>query len=201
MKIQINAPHEGVDNIKLRFSAQAVKQLDKLASHYPTKKSLIIPALWIAQREYGGSLTSEAVKEVAYRLGVADTEVDGVASFYTMFNNKPTGRILIEVCTNLTCSICGGPEILAHVERRLGIKAGETTSDGKFTLMAVECINDCGNAPVVQIGKQYFGKMTKEKIDAIIDQAEANDELTVVTMADTVVSCQLSQKDKEEIEA
>lgn len=198
MNIQFNPPTEGEKNIELRFSELAVKQLKVLEQHYPTRKALIIPALWIAQREYGGSLNAQAIKEVAYRVGVPDTEVDGVASFYTMFNNKPVGRVLVEVCTNLTCSVCGGPEVLAHVQKRLGINPGETTADGKFSLMAVECVNDCGNAPVIQIGNKYFGKMTPEKIDELLYEVAASDEQSVITMADTVVACMLTQKDKEE---
>ena len=201
MNIQFTPPSEGDTNMELRFSELAVKQLALLAKHYPTRKSLIIPALWIAQREYGGSLTAQAIKEVAYRVGVPDTEVDGVASYYTMYNNQPVGRVLIEVCTNLTCSVCGGLDILAHVQKRLGINPGETTPDGQFTLMAVECINDCSNAPVIQIGNKYFGQMTTDRVDAMLDDVADSDEQTVITMADTVVACLLTQKDKEEIGA
>ncbi len=201
MNIQFNPPTDGDNNIELRFSELAVKQLQKLEKHYPTRKSLIIPALWIAQREYGGCLTEQAIREVAYRVGVPETEVDGVASFYTMFNNKPVGRILIEVCTNLTCSLCGGLEVLAHVEQRLGIKAGETTPDGTYTLMAVECVNDCGHAPVIQVGNKYLGDMTPEKIDVMLDMVAASDDQSVVTMADSVVACLLTERDQQEIGA
>ena len=169
MKIQINAPHEGVDNIKLRFSAQAVKQLDKLASHYPTKKSLIIPALWIAQREYGGSLTSEAVKEVAYRLGVADTEVDGVASFYTMFSLKPRGRNIIRLCDSPPCYLMGSTSLLDYLKTSLGIDIGTTTSDGAFTLETTSCLGACGVAPAMMLNDEMFGNLTPEKIDAILE--------------------------------
>lgn len=185
---------------KLRFSEQAVQELERITRHYPTKRSAMLPALWIAQREYGGHLPPEALMEVAYRLGTSYAVVEGVASFYTMFNKRPVGRVMLEVCTNLTCSICGGYEILRHLEQKLGIKVGETTPDGQFTLVEVECLNDCGHAPVMQVGNRYFGNLTPEKVDALLEELKNSDEHTVVQMADTVVQVHLTQSERQDIE-
>ncbi len=185
---------------ELRFSEQAVQELEQVKRHYPNKRAAMLPALWIAQREYGGYLPPEALMEVAYRLGTSYAVVEGVASFYTMYNKRPVGRVMLEVCTNLTCSICGGYEILRYLEQKLGIKVGETTPDGQFTLTEVECLNDCGNAPVMQVGDRYYGNLTPEKIDALLEELKQGDEHTVVQLADTVVKCHLSESERQDIE-
>ncbi len=185
---------------ELRFSEQAVQELEQVKRHYPNKRAAMLPALWIAQREYGGYLPPEALMEVAYRLGTSYAVVEGVASFYTMYNKRPVGRVMLEVCTNLTCSICGGYEILRYLEQKLNIKVGETTPDGQFTLTEVECLNDCGNAPVMQVGDRYYGNLTPEKIDALLEELKQGDEHTVVQLADTVVKCHLSESERQDIE-
>lgn len=185
---------------ELRFSEQAVQELERIKRHYPNKRAAMLPALWIAQREYGGHLPPEALMEVAYRLGTSYAVVEGVATFYTMYNKRPVGRVMLEVCTNLTCSICGGYEILRYLEQKLGIKVGETTPDGQFTLMEVECLNDCGNAPVMQVGDRYYGNLTPEKIDALLEELKNSGEHTVVQLADTVVQCHLSESERQDIE-
>jgi len=184
---------------ELRFSPQAVEELERIKQHYPTKRAAMLPALWIAQREYGGYLPPEALMEVAYRLGTSYAVVEGVASFYTMYNKRPVGRVMLEVCTNLTCSICGGYEVLRYLEQKLGIRVGETTPDGQFTLTEVECLNDCGNAPVMQVGNRYVGNLTPEKIDALLEELKQTDQHTVVQLADTVVQCHLSESDRQAI--
>lgn len=185
---------------ELRFSKQAVQELERIKRHYPNERAAMLPALWIAQREYGGYLPPEALMEVAYRLGTSYAVVEGVATFYTMYNKRPVGRVMLEVCTNLTCSICGGYEILRYLEQKLGIKVGETTPDGQFTLTEVECLNDCGNAPVMQVGDRYFGNLTPEKIDALLEELKQGNEHTVVQLADTVVKCHLSESERQDIE-
>lgn len=185
---------------ELRFSEQAVQELEHVKRHYPNKRAALLPALWIAQREYGGYLPPEALMEVAYRLGTSYAVVEGVATFYTMYNKRPVGRVMLEVCTNLTCSICGGYEILRHLEEKLGIKVGETTPDGQFTLVEVECLNDCGNAPVMQVGNRYFGRLTPEKVDALLEELKNSDEHTVVQLADTIVQCHLMESERQDIE-
>jgi NADH:ubiquinone oxidoreductase subunit E len=105
------------EELNLRFSERAVKELEALLTHYPDKKSAMLPALWIAQREYGGHLTADAIAEVAYRLQRSYAEVEGVATFYTMYNKTPVGKYMLEVCTNLSCMLCGGYRILEYLQR------------------------------------------------------------------------------------
>lgn len=185
---------------ELRFSERAIQELERIKRHYPNKRAAMLPALWIAQREYGGYLPPDALMEVAYRLGTSYAVVEGVASFYTMYNKRPVGRVMLEVCTNLTCSICGGYELLRYLEEKLGIRVGETTPDGQFTLVEVECLNDCGNAPVMQVGNRYYGNLTPERIDALLEELKNSDEHTVVQLAETEVQCHLSEQEREDIE-
>ncbi len=184
-------PHP--DELELRFSERAVKELEAILTHYPDKKSALLPALWIAQREYGGHLTPEAIAEVAYRLQRSYAEVEGVATFYTMYNKVPVGKYMLEVCTNLTCMICGAYRILEYLQQKLGIKLGETTPDGMFTLTEVECLNNCGDAPVMQVGDIYCRRLTPEKIDALLEELRAREEHTVVQLADAEVQLHLAE--------
>jgi NADH-quinone oxidoreductase subunit E len=188
------------EELNLRFSERAVQELETLLTHYPDKKSALLPALWIAQREYGGQLTSDAIAEVAYRLQRSYAEVEGVATFYTMYNKTPVGKYMLEVCTNLTCMICGAYRILEHLEQRLGVKLGETTPDGLFTLAEVECLNNCGDAPVMQVGDVYCRRLTPETIDALLEQLRNGDEHSVVKLADAEVQIHLSAQEQQAIE-
>lgn len=175
-----------------RFSGVALRQLAALRRHYPTGKSVLLPALWIAQREYGGTLTREAMEEVSRLVDLPLAEVQGVATFYTMYNKQPVGRIVIEVCTSLSCAAKGAYDLLHHLEHRLGITSGQTTPDGKYTLLEVECINDCIHAPAVQIGPKYHPDMTIDRIDALLDTLDGQEsQYGVVAMADAVVRCHL----------
>lgn len=187
------------EEIPLRFSETAVKELDALVSHYPDKKSALLPALWLAQREYGGVLTPEAIAEVALRLERSYAEVEGVATFYTMYNKQQMGKFMLEVCTNLSCMLCGSYRLLEYLEEKLGIRLGETTPDGLFTLTEVECLNNCGDAPVMQVGDVYCRKMSVEKVDALIDQLRGSDEHSVTRLADAIVNIQTSAADKARI--
>lgn len=188
------------EELQLRFSERAVKELDALLTHYPDRKSAMLPALWIAQREYGGHLTPEAIAEVAYRLGRSYAEVEGVATFYTMYNKTPVGKYMLEVCTNLSCMLCGGYRILEYLQQKLGIQLGETTPDGMFTLTEVECLNNCGDAPVMQVGDIYCRRLTLEKIDALIEELRQREEHTVVQLADAEVQLHLSEAEREAIQ-
>src|SRR5437773_13948 len=128
------------EDVELRFSDKAVRELEKLLTHYPDKKSAMLPALWIAQREYGGYLPGEALAEVALRLERSYAEVEGVATFYTMYHvHHQVGKHLIEVCTCLTCQVCGAYRIADYLKEKLGIDWRGTTADGMFTIEEVEC--------------------------------------------------------------
>lgn len=184
------APREG--EVELNFSSQGVHEIERLKEHYPTLKSVILPALWLAQREYGGFLSETAMAEVAFRLKRSYAEIEGVATFYSLYNaaHRP-GRHKLELCTCLSCHVNGTWEIRDHLKRRLGIRHGETTPDGIFTLEEVECLNACDRAPVMQVGDQYFGPMTIAETDALLDRLAATEASTVVQYADSVVKVHL----------
>lgn len=151
------------------FTAEAKEQLDRIVKKYPTKKAALLPALWLAQEQYGGWLPAEAMREVAGYLDLAPAEVEGVATFYTMYNKEPIGRFHIEVCHNIACMVRGSDSLIEHIGKKLGIGPGETTPDGKFTLNTAECLGACANAPCMMIADHYYEDLTAEKVDRIID--------------------------------
>lgn len=186
-----------LEDLNLRFSDQAVAELAALGTHYPDKKSCILPGLWIAQREYGGHLSGEAIAEVAYRLERSYAEVEGVATFYTMYNTEhAVGRHMIEVCTCLTCQLCGGYRILAHLKSKLGIDVGETTADGVFTLHEVECLDACDRAPLLQVGDEYIGPVDEASVDELLEKLSKEPTSSVVRLADSVVQVQIPETQK-----
>lgn len=159
----------------IEFSSEALHLVNQILSRYPTdrKKSAILPVLHIAQSENEGWLSAEMMDYVASLLQIQPIEVYEVATFYSMFNLQPVGNCVIEVCQTGPCWLNGAEDILAHFEKRLGIKPGETTPDGKFSLKKVECLAACGNAPVIQVGTEYHEKLTIEKADHLIDKWSA----------------------------
>ena len=166
--------------------------MEGLKGHYPDLKSCILPALWIAQREYGGHLSGEAIAEVAVRLERAYAEVEGVATFYSMYNTQHNpGRHKLELCTCLSCHLCGGYRLRDYIKSKLGISHGETTADGIFTIEEVECLNACDRAPVMQVGDQYVGPLDEASLDALIEKLRGTETSKVVKMADEIVKCQL----------
>lgn len=188
------------EEVELRFSERAVKELEQLLTHYPDKKSAMLPALWIAQREYGGWLPPEAIAEVAVRLQRSYAEVEGVATFYTMYHvGHPVGRHLIEVCTCLSCYLCGAYRIADYLKEKLGVDWGETTPDGMFTLEEVECLDACDRAPLLQVGDQYIGPVTREDVDALIERLRAEESPTTIRLADEIVQAQLHASDQEKV--
>jgi NADH-quinone oxidoreductase subunit E len=150
------------------LSETACQKIQALINKYPRKRSALIPSLWLVQKE-AGYLSTDMVCEIARIFDLAPNEVHEVISFYTMFHKKPVGRYLIQVCTNISCLICNAEELVAHLTRKLGIKLGETTADGKYTLMEVECLGSCGTSPVIQINEDYYENLTPEKLDRILD--------------------------------
>jgi len=180
------------EDLKLNFSEQGVKEIEALTNHYPNKKACILPGLWLAQREYGGFLTGDAIAEVAHRLDRSFAEVEGVATFYSLYNtaHKP-GKHKIEVCTCLCCHVNGAWNMRDHLVKKLGIKHGETTADGMFTLEEVECLNTCDKAPAIQVGSDYYGPVDEAQLDALIEKLRKTEASTVVQYAADVVSVQL----------
>jgi len=156
----------------IKFSEQKIKEVEQIIQRYPEgkQKSALIPVLHLAQEEFGGWLSAETMDYVASVLNLQPIEVYEVATFYSMYNLKPVGRYLFEVCQTGPCMLNGSDNIIKHIFEKLGIKPGETTSDGMFTLKTVECLGACGYAPMMQLGKNYREHLTKEKVDAIIDE-------------------------------
>jgi len=136
----------------------------------PGKRARLLTALYIAQ-EQEGCLTSEALKRIAERLRLPESEVFSTASFYTLFRTEPVGRYVIQVCKGLSCYLVGGAERLVdYLERKLEIKAGETTPDGLFTLETVQCLASCGTAPAMRVNDELYENLTTEKVDMLVDQ-------------------------------
>lgn len=152
-----------------KFNEETKKRLDELVSRYPTKRAALIPALWVAQGLYDGWLPEEAMQGVADHLELPPAEVEGVATFYTMFNKKPVSKHRIEICQNVMCMVLGAEDLIHHCEKRLGIAAGETTPDGEIELARVECLGACCNAPAIQIGPKFHENVTRARMDTIIE--------------------------------
>ena len=156
----------------IQFSEATLKEADRIIARYPEgkQKSALIPLLHLAQDEFGGWLSPEAMDYVAKLLKLESIEVYEVATFYSMFNLKPVGRYVFEVCQTGPCMINGSDQIIDYIKSKLSIGIGETTRDGLFTLKTVECLGACGYAPMMQLGKNYREHLTKEKVDAIVEE-------------------------------
>jgi NADH-quinone oxidoreductase subunit E len=155
----------------VEFSNEQMTEFNRLVSHYPEgkQKSALLPVLHLAQDSFGGWLSSTTMDYVAELLAIQPIEVYEVATFYSMYNLKPVGKYMFEVCHTGPCMISGADNIVEYIGKTLGIKPGETTTDGMFTLKTVECLGACGYAPMMQMGKTYREHLTKEKVDAIIE--------------------------------
>ncbi len=165
--------------MEIRFSEEKMNKVQEIIARYPEgkQKSALIPVLHLAQGEFGGWLDVPVMDYVASLLNILPIEVYEVATFYTMFNMKPVGKHLLEVCHTGPCMVSGSDEIIDYIKEKLGIGPGETTPDGLFTLKPAECLGACGYAPMMQLGKTYREHLTKEKIDQLIEElrgAEAN---------------------------
>ncbi len=155
----------------ITFTPDSEAQFQKVVVRYPEKKAALLPALWIAQRQFGW-LSEDVMAYVADRLGLFPAEVKSTATFYSMFYKKPMGRFHVQVCTNLSCYLRGSDELLHRCERRMGIHPGETTADGRFSLDYVECLGSCGTAPMMQVNDDFHEDLTFAKLDALLDQWE-----------------------------
>lgn len=156
--------------MSLQFNKEQMTEFNRLVAHYPEgkQKSALLPVLHLAQDSFGGWLPTEAMDYVASLLSIEPIEVYEVATFYSMYHLKPMGKFIFEVCQTGPCMISGSENIIAYIQRQLGIQPGETTKDGLFSLKLVECLGACGYAPMMQVGKIYREHLTKEKVDAII---------------------------------
>ena len=161
--------YSGKKNIK--FSDEALSLCQKLMKRYPEgkQKSAILPILHLAQAEFDGWLSAETMDYVASILKIQPIEVYEVASFYSMFNLKPVGKCVIEVCRTGPCWLMGAEDLVKYIEKKLNVKEGQTTADGMFTLKTVECLASCGTAPMMQIGETYHESLTFDKCGKVLD--------------------------------
>ncbi len=159
----------------MEFSEEKLKKVSEIIARYPEgkQKSALLPVLHLAQEQFGW-LSVETMDYVAALLSLEPVEVYEVATFYSMYNLEPVGKYLFEVCQTGPCMINGSDDIIAYIGERLGITPGETTADGLFTLKTVECLGACGYAPMMQLGKHYREHLTKDKVDAIIEECRNN---------------------------
>jgi len=155
-----------------RLSPENEVLAGQIIARYPRSRSALIPLLHVAQQQ-DGWVTDEAMAHIGELLGLTPAEVLGTCSFYEMFKREPVGTYLVNVCTNISCQLLGGEELLEHVEERLGVKAGATTADGMFTVEDVECIAACTEAPCLQVNYRYFHRITHQGFDALVDDLRA----------------------------
>ncbi len=159
----------------LEFSNSARQRIQAIRSRYPNAQAACLPALWVAQEEFG-HVPDEAIDLVARELGLSPAHVFGVRTFYTMYQPRPLGKYHIQLCTNIACWANGAYNLLEHLEEKLGIKRGETDKARLFTLSEVECLAACGKAPMMLINKTYYYDLTREKVDRIINELRAKGE-------------------------
>lgn len=158
------------------FTEEDLKEIESIKAKYPDVKAATLPALWVAQNRFG-HVEPEVQRLVAKTLDLPEAHVHGVATFYTQYYKEKKGKYVLDVCTCLSCQLCGGYDILEHLEDRLGIKAGETTDDGMFTITEVECLGACGYAPMLQVtNDQYVNNLTPEKVDKLIETLKKGEE-------------------------
>jgi NADH-quinone oxidoreductase subunit E len=153
----------------MKFSDEFETRFAEMVSHYPTKRSALVPTLLYAQDEVG-FLSDEVIAELAGRLDLTELEVRNVISYYSMLTTKPRGKFNVQVCTNISCLVRGGEKILHHCAEKLGVGHRGTTPDGLFTLEEVECIGACSWAPAAQVNYDFHENLTPEKIDKVLDE-------------------------------
>ena len=155
-----------------QFAPEAMALVQKIIKRYPEgrQKSALLPLLHLAQAEFGGWLSPETMDYVASILNLPSIEVYEVASFYSMYNLQPVGKCVLEVCRTGPCMLRGSDDIIEYLENKLGIKEGETTADGMFTLKTVECLASCGTAPMMQVGDRYIEDLSEEKLDEVLEE-------------------------------
>lgn len=158
--------------MSLQFSEQKLAKVHEIIQRYPDgrQKSALLPVLHLAQEEFGGWLDVPVMDYVAGLLNITPIEVYEVATFYSMYNLKPIGKFMFEVCQTGPCMVKGSDQIIEYIKSKLGIGVGETTPDGLFTVKTVECLGACGYAPMMQLGKHYREHLTPEKVDTIIEE-------------------------------
>ena len=153
------------------LSPERERELTEILSRYPKKMAACIPALHLCQ-DQNGWISDEVIEWVSHKLDLPTSHVKGVVTFYTLFNQKPVGKHQLWVCRTLPCALRGAGDVLEHCEKKLGIKVGETTADGKVTLRTAECLASCGTAPMIQVDKDYHENLTLARVDQILDKLQ-----------------------------
>ena len=154
---------------EVRFDASLEREISVILKRYPETGAALLPVLWLCQERWGW-ISPGIMNAIAHRLGISPSFVEGVVTFYTMFQRKPPGRFLVQVCTTLSCQLCGTSDLVERLKQKLGIDFGETTADGQFTLVDVQCLGACGEAPIVQINDDYYTELTPEKLDDLLER-------------------------------
>lgn len=152
---------------KIMFNETVLREIDEIKAKYPDRRSALLPSLYIAQREFGW-LNHEAMQCVARTLNLPEAEVKGTASFYAMFRNKPVGRHLIQLCTNVSCMILGAEKLVDFLSGKYGVKPGGTSQDGRFSLVIMECIGACGTAPAMLVNTDFYDNLSEKRIEEIL---------------------------------
>lgn len=156
------------------MSAEILKKAEAVMARYPHKRAALLPILHLIQKE-AGCISPGAERWVAGLLGIKPVRVREMVTFYTLFRREPAGAHVIQACSNLSCTLQGAPALIDYIGAKLGIRPGETSADGKFTLLAVECLGNCDQAPCMMIDMEYHGRLTREKIDALLGGMGADD--------------------------
>jgi len=152
------------------LNAEHERQLEDILSRYPNKMAACIPTLHLCQEANENWVSADVIAFVSQRLGLSSAHVQGVVTFYTLFNQKKPGTHQVWVCRTLSCALRGADDLVKHCEKRLGVHVGETTKDGRFTLRTAECLAACGTAPVMQVDKGYHENLTTQEVDRILDR-------------------------------
>jgi len=151
------------------FSTEAIKEIEEIKSKYPTARAALLPAMYVAQREYG-LLSPEAYEEVSDLLGVPRTIARGVGTFYAMYKQIPMGRNVVQLCTNVSCMILGAERLVDHLKNKYGLEPGGTTPDRRFSLVIMECIGACGTAPAMLVNDDFHENLTEKNIENILEK-------------------------------
>jgi len=151
------------------LSETAIRELNEIRKRYPDRRAALLPALHIAQREFGW-LNDEALRSVAKMLDLTEAEVKGTASFYSMYRFRPMGRHIIQLCTNVSCMILGAERLIDFLKNRYGLEPDGTTEDGRFSLVIMECIGACGTAPAMLVNNDFYDNLTEKRIEEILEK-------------------------------
>lgn len=151
------------------LSEAAIKELNELKAKYPTARGALLPAISLAQRDFG-HLSAEALQSVSAALGIPRATVRGVATFYAMYRNRPMGRHVVQLCTNVSCMLLGAEKLVDFLKNKYGLEPGGMTKDGRFSLVIMECIGACGTAPAMLVNEDFYENLTEKYIDEILEK-------------------------------